>query len=214
MDKQVNTIYEKLSELFGSASCELNFKNSYELLVAVILSARCTDKRVNEITPNLFKKYSNILELSKAKIEDVEKIIYSCGFYKNKAKNIVNMAKDVQEKYKGVIPNNFEDLISLSGVGRKTANVVLSVGFKVDAIAVDTHVFRVSNRLGLVNAKTPIDCEKSLQKKIDKDKWGQIHHYLVLYGRYYCKAQNPMCKICKFKNFCLYKSGIFKDYKY
>lgn len=214
MDKQSSFIYEELNKIFGLASCELNFKNNYELLVAVILSARCTDKRVNEITPNLFKNYPSALNLASANIEDVEKLIYSCGFYKNKAKNLICMAKDLQKKFNGIVPDNFDDLVSLSGVGRKTANVVLSVGFKVDAIAVDTHVFRVSNRLGLVNAKTPIECEKGLQKKIDKNKWRQIHHYLVLYGRYYCKAQNPKCIDCKFKDFCLYNSGSYKDYKY
>lgn len=214
MDKQSSFIYNELNNLFGVASCELSFKNNYELLVAVILSARCTDKRVNQITPQLFEKYPTAKDLANAKQEDVEKIIYSCGFYKNKAKNIIAMAKDLSEKFNGEVPNNFENLVSLSGVGRKTANVVLSVGFKINAIAVDTHVFRVSNRLGLVNARTPIGCEKQLMKKIDKQKWGQIHHYLVLYGRYYCKAQNPNCENCAFKNFCLYKTKNFKDYKY
>lgn len=214
MDKQSKFIYEKLNNLFGVASCELNFKNNYELLVSVILSARCTDKRVNEITPKLFEIYPNALALSNAKQEDVEVLIYSCGFYKNKSKNIINMAKDLQKKFNGEVPNSFEDLVSLSGVGRKTANVVLNVGFKKDAIAVDTHVFRVSNRLGLVQARTPIDCERALQNRIDKDKWGQVHHYLVLFGRYYCKAQNPSCEDCFFKDFCLYNNGRYKDYKY
>lgn len=214
MDKLSNEVYTALNELFGVASCELNFKNNYELLVSVILSARCTDKRVNEITPNLFKSYPNAKFLAKAKQEDVEKIIYSCGFYKNKAKNIIAMAKDLVDKYDGVVPDEFDKLVALSGVGRKTANVVLSVGFKKQTIAVDTHVFRVSNRLGLAEAKTPIECEMALQKRIDKDKWAQIHHYLVLYGRYYCKAQNPSCENCKFSSFCLYKNGKVKDYKY
>ena len=214
MDKQSTCIYEHLNKLFGVASCELSFKNNFELLVAVILSARCTDKQVNKITPQLFEKFPDAMSLSQASLTEVERLIYSCGFYKNKAKSLVNMAKDLVQKFKGEVPNSYENLVSLKGVGRKTANVVLNVGFKKSAIAVDTHVFRVSNRLGLVSAKTPLECEKGLMKKFDKDKWGQIHHYLVLYGRYYCRSQNPKCDSCEFKNFCLYQTKNFKDFKY
>lgn len=204
--KTSNEIYNILYEKFGNASCELVFKNNYELIVAVILSARCTDKRVNIITKDLFLKYPTIESMANAKVEDLEKMIYSCGFYKNKAKNIISMAKDVVDNFGGVVPSEFEDLVSLSGVGRKTANVVMSVGFSKQAIAVDTHVFRVSNRLGLVNAKTPLECELTLQKKVEKDKWGQFHHFLVLFGRYVCKSQNPNCKECELYNYCKYQN--------
>ncbi|MBR1985270.1 MAG: endonuclease III, partial [Clostridia bacterium] len=172
---------------------------------AVILSARCTDKRVNIITKDLFKKYPTVFDLAKANVEELEKMIYSCGFYKNKAKNLIGMAKDVVEKFNGVVPSEFENLTTLSGVGRKTANVVMSVGFSKEAIAVDTHVFRVSNRLGLVSAKTPLECELGLQKVVEKNKWGQFHHFLVLFGRYNCKSQNPLCENCELSKFCNYK---------
>lgn len=197
-----NEIYETLMKRFGQAECELVHKNNYELIVAVILSARCTDKRVNQITKDLFKKYPDARSLAMAKQEGLEKDIYSCGFYKNKAKNLISMANDLINRFNGQVPENYEDLISLAGVGRKTANVVMFVGFKKPAIAVDTHVFRVSNRLGIVNAKTPLECELALQKKVDKEKWGNFHHLLVLFGRYICKSRNPYCKDCEFKSIC------------
>lgn len=202
MENNTTQIYNKLLNKFGSAGCELNFKNNYELIVAVILSARCTDKRVNIITQDLFKKYPTVQSLANADIKELERAIYSCGFYKNKAQNLIGMAKDVVTKFSGTIPSNFDELTSLSGVGRKTANVVMSVGFSKPAIAVDTHVFRVSNRLGIVNAKTPLDCELALQKAVDKDKWSTFHHYLVLFGRYTCKSQNPSCETCELKEHC------------
>ena len=197
-----NEIYETLMKRFGQAECELVHKNNYELIVAVILSARCTEKRVKQNTKNLFKKYPDARSLAMAKQEGLEKDIYSCGFYKNKAKNLISMANDLINRFNGQVPENYEDLISLAGVGRKTANVVMFVGFKKPAIAVDTHVFRVSNRLGIVNAKTPLECELALQKKVDKEKWGNFHHLLVLFGRYICKSRNPYCKDCEFKSIC------------
>ena len=205
MYKITNEIYDILFNKFGEAKCELDFKNNYELIVAVILSARCTDKRVNVITKDLFKKYPNVKSLANAKIEELEKMIYSCGFYKNKAKSLINMAKDVVEKFNGEVPSEFENLTSLSGVGRKTANVVMAVGFSKQAIAVDTHVFRVSNRLEIAKSKNPLECEKELQKNVEKDKWAQFHHFLVLFGRYVCKSQNPNCKECELLKFCKYK---------
>ena len=212
--KKSSQIYTLLETRFGQASCELNFKNNYELLVAVVLSARCTDKRVNIVTDELFSKYPTPKDLSAADEKDVEKIIYSCGFYKNKTKSIIALSQDIQQRFNGVVPDNYEGLISLRGVGRKTANVVLSVGFAKQAIAVDTHVFRLANRLGLANSKTPLECELSLQKKVDKDKWSQFHHYLVLFGRYICKSQNPNCNDCELKQFCKYNTKGFKDKKY
>lgn len=201
---KANAVYTRLSKEFGDAKCALAFNSMYELIVAVILSARCTDIRVNEITPILFKKYPTADSLSKAKEKDVEKIIYSCGFYKNKSKSIISMAKDVCLKFNGKVPSRYEDLISLRGVGRKTANVVLAVGFKKPAIAVDTHVFRVANRLGLVKAKTPLECELGLQKEINKSKWAKFHQLLILEGRYVCKARNPMCEKCVLKDLCTF----------
>lgn len=209
MNNKSSQIYNLLFNRFGQAGCELNFKNTYELIVAVILSARCTDKRVNVVTKELFNKYPTPKDLANANQIEVEKLIYSCGFYKNKTKNIIAMANDIVNKFNGIVPDNYEDLIQLAGVGRKTANVVLSVGFQKQAIAVDTHVFRVSNRLKLSTSKTPLECELQLQKKIDKDKWSSFHHYLVLFGRYVCKSQNPNCKDCELKTFC----GYFKNRK-
>jgi len=205
MHKITNEIYDILYKKFGEAKCELDFKNNYELIVAVILSARCTDKRVNIITKDLFKKYPDINSLANAKTEELEKMIYSCGFYKNKAKSLINMANDVVNKYNGEVPSEFEDLTTLAGVGRKTANVVMAVGFSKQAIAVDTHVFRVSNRLEIAKSKNPLECEKALQKNVEKEKWGQFHHFLVLFGRYVCKSQNPMCDGCELSSFCKYK---------
>jgi len=207
MKQRTKDIYSALVSRFGEAGCELEFKNNYELIVAVILSARCTDKRVNEITKDLFKKYPTPLSLSKARQEELEQDIYSCGFYHNKAKNLISMAKDLVSRFDSIVPNTYEDLLSLAGVGRKTANVVMSVGFAIPAIAVDTHVFRVSNRLAMVKAKTPIQCELSLQKAVDKDKWSRFHHLLVLFGRYVCSSQHPHCKDCELKAYC----SFYKD---
>ena len=204
MNENSIKIYKILEDKFGVASCELDFKNNYELVVAVILSARCTDKRVNVISKELFRKYPTVYDLAKANLDEVEKLIYSCGFYKNKSKSIVSMAKDIVENHGGEVPSDFDSLVSLAGVGRKTANVVLSVGFKKDAIAVDTHVFRVSNRLGLSHSKTSFECESQLKQAIDKDKWGRFHHYLVLFGRYTCSSRSPKCEVCELNELCKY----------
>ena len=201
---QAKDVFETLLQRFGDRGCELNFRNSYELIVAVILSARCTDKRVNIVTMNLFKHYQTPYDLANANFDELSKEIYSCGFYKNKARNLILMAKDLCERFSGKVPNNYQDLVSLAGVGRKSANVVLFVGFGVPAIAVDTHVFRVSNRLALVHAKTPLECELALQKLIDKSSWGKFHHLLVLFGRYICSSRSPACDDCEFKKKCPY----------
>ncbi len=202
--EKFDEIYLYLSDLFENAECELKFNSNYELLVAVILSAQCTDKRVNEVTKRLFlvaNTPSKMLELGQDKLE---KMIYSCGFYKNKAKNIINMSKALLEKFNGEVPEDIDDLLTLDGVGRKTANVVISTAFKGDAIAVDTHVFRVSNRLGLTNSTNPLDSEKQLMKVIPKDKWSDMHYKLVLFGRYNCKSRNPSCDTCKLTKYCKY----------
>ena len=202
MDTKANVIFERLEGRFKVANCELEFSSNFELLVAVMLSARCTDKKVNQVTKSLFKIYPTPICLANAKQEELEQAIYSCGFYKNKAKNLINMAKDLIERFDGQVPSNFDDLLSLSGVGRKTANVCLYVGFKKPAIAVDTHVFRLSNRLGLCKTKTPLDTELALQKLIDKKNWGEFHHLLVLFGRYVCKSQRPLCQECELRDLC------------
>lgn len=214
MKNKSNKIYSLLENRFGQASCELNFKNNFELIVAVVLSARCTDKRVNIVTKELFKKFPTPGALASADIKEVEKLIYSCGFYKNKSLAITSLAKDIVNKFNCVVPDTFEGLVSLSGVGRKTANVVLSVGFNKPTIAVDTHVFRLSNRLGLTEANNVLDCEKDLMKNVEKKKWSQFHHYLVLFGRYVCSSQSPKCNECELKEFCNYNKSSFKDKKY
>ena len=194
---------EYLEDLFPDAICELKFTNNFELLIAVILSAQCTDKRVNVVTKELFKELKtpqDFVEISQAELEQK---IYSCGFYHNKAKNIKACAKSLVENFGGVVPENYDDLLSLSGVGRKTANVVSSVAFGRNCIAVDTHVLRVSNRLGFTKSLNPNICEKDLVKrfKINLDK---LHYRMVLFGRYYCKAQKPECEGCGLKGECLH----------
>ena len=196
-----------LTELYKNAKCELDFSNNYQLIVAVILSAQCTDKRVNSITPKLFNIYPTVNHLANANIRELENIILPCGFYHNKAKNLINMATDVVNKFGGKIPNNKADLVSLAGVGEKTANVVLATAFNIPAIAVDTHVFRVSNRLGLTNANTVEKTQKQLEKRINKSSWIGLHYALVLHGRYVCKAKNPQCANCQLQNSC-------KHYRY
>lgn len=192
---------EYLQELFPNAACELNFNNNFELLIAVILSAQCTDKRVNEVTKDLFKTLKTPQDFVKISQEELEQKIYSCGFYRNKAKNIKSCCKSLVENFGGVVPENYEDLLSLSGVGRKTANVVSSTAFNKNCIAVDTHVLRVSNRLGFTKSKNPNICERDLVKRF-KNELGSLHHTMVLFGRYYCKAQKPQCETCKLKNEC------------
>lgn len=178
-----------LDKLFPYPVCELKFSNNFELLIAVILSAQCTDKRVNKITPILFKKYKTPNDFAVAEQKDIEKLIYSCGFYTVKSKAIISASNDIVNKFNGEVPNEFDKLTSLRGVGRKTANVVMSVAFSKPAIAVDTHVFRVSKRLELTNAKNVLECEKDLMELFDKKDWSKLHYQMVLYGRYYCKAR-------------------------
>ncbi len=192
-----------LNEMFPEPKCELEFQNNFQLLIAVILSAQCTHKRVNIVTKELFKKYNSPKDFASIKQEELENEIKSCGFYHNKAKNIISASKDIVNRFNGEVPNNVEDLMSLAGVGKKTANVVFAVGFGGDAIAVDTHVFRVSNRLG-IESKNPLECEEKLMKILPKKDWSKIHHQLVLFGRYFCKAIKPNCKECELNDICKY----------
>ncbi|MBP3345375.1 MAG: endonuclease III [Clostridia bacterium] len=195
-------IIEKLNELFPDPKCELEYNTHYQLLVAVILSAQCTDKRVNIVTRELFKDYGTPEQMIKLTQEELEEKIHSCGFYHNKAKNILSMTKDLLEKFDGQVPNDLDKMQTLAGVGRKTANVVIAEAFKGHAIAVDTHVLRVSNRLGFVKTDSPLVCEKALMQKFDRKDWSKLHLQLVHFGRYVCKAQSPNCKNCPFEKIC------------
>lgn len=191
-----------LERTYPHAETALEYGNPFELLIAVILSAQCTDARVNMTTPALFKRYPTPEKLARARQEDVEKIIKSCGFYRMKAKNIISCARDLAEKHGGEVPKNREDLEALAGVGRKSASVVLSIVFEEPAIAVDTHVFRVSHRLGLTLGKTPLDVEQDLQKMVPRPKWRHAHHWLILHGRAICKAPVPVCGVCPVNKIC------------
>ena len=193
-----------LKELYPNPDSELEYKSAFELLIAVILSAQCTDARVNKVTKVLFQKYDTPKALANANQAEVERIVYSCGFYHNKAKNLIECSRDILQKFDGKVPNNLEYMQQLAGVGRKTANVVYSLWFGGDAIAVDTHVFRVSNRLGIAKGKTPLEVEEQLMQNFDKAEWSKLHYRLVLFGRYHCKSQNQDCANCGMKEFCKY----------
>ena len=198
-------IYDILLDMFPDAHCELNYSNVYELTVAVMLSAQTTDKAVNLITPNLFKHYPTIFDLSKASLKDVENDIKRIGLYHNKAINIINMAKIVVEKYYGEIPGNLDELKSLPGIGQKTANVVLTEWFKVPRIPVDTHVERVSKRLDIVNNDASvIQVENTLMSLMPEENYHMGHHLLLFLGRYHCLSRNPKCDGCPLKKYCIY----------
>lgn len=213
VNKNVCAIMKKLDSLFEDAVCELHYSTHFELLVAVILSAQCTDKRVNMVTDELFKTHNKPQDFVDISLEELEQKIHSCGFYRNKAKSIKNASKDIVERFNGKVPSNFEELLSLSGVGRKTANVIISEAFKGAALAVDTHVLRVSNRLGLANTKDPNKCEVVLKQTFPKKHWSKLHYQMVLFGRYHCKAIKPNCEGCKFEDICRYKSQKFDKIK-
>ncbi|MFA8450036.1 MAG: endonuclease III [Bacteroidales bacterium] len=191
------------SENKPDADTELNYSTPFELLVAVILSAQCTDKRVNIITPKLFEKFPDSKALSFAKFEDVYDLIKSCTYPNNKTKHLIGMAKGIEHTFKGEVPSTIEELQTLPGVGRKTANVIASVIFNKPAMAVDTHVYRVSARIGLTNgAKTVLETEKQLVAHIPEELIPRAHHWLILHGRYICLARNPKCSECGLKDFC------------
>ncbi len=194
-------IVERLSGVFTDKPA-LNFSTPYQLLVAVILSAQCTDARVNKVTEVLFEKYPTPQDILSLSQEELEGYIFSCGLYKSKASHILSATKDILQKFGGQVPSNLENLRSLAGVGRKTANVVYSVAFKGDAIAVDTHVFRVSNRIGLVCAQNELKTEMGLMDILEKSDWSRAHHYLIYLGRSFCKSQNPNCAECPIADLC------------
>ncbi len=191
-----------LAKEFPYPKSELNFKNEYQLLISVILSAQCTDKKVNQVTPELFKAFADFKALGKAKITEVEKIIKPINYYITKSKNLIQTGRIVTEKYNGEIPKNHEELITLAGVGRKTANVVLGELGVIHTLPVDTHVMRVSKRLGLSSGKNPDKVEAELKIQFKSDMWRNLHHWLILHGRKICKAQSPNCTDCKLNKIC------------
>ena len=192
----------ELEKLYPNAKPALRYQTPYELLVAVILSAQCTDERVNKVTAVLFEKYSTPEKMVTLSQSELERYIFSCGFYRMKAEHILSASKDILEKFGGEVPNTVESLMSLAGVGKKTANVVYSVAFGGAAIAVDTHVFRVSNRLGLAKGKTPLEVEAGLNKVIKKSDWSKAHHWLIYHGRQVCHSQKPNCEGCTLNGVC------------
>ncbi len=202
MQEKTEKIIKILSEKYPDAKSELIFENTFQLLVAVILSAQCTDKRVNNVTPTLFAKAPTAAALADLPTDELEKLIFSCGFYRAKAQHLKTMAKELVERFDGNVPDDIDSLRTLAGVGRKTANVVYAVGFGGQAIAVDTHVFRVANRLGLAHAKDVLNTEKQLMAAIDNNLWSDCHHYILLHGRYVCKSKRPSCGECPLTEYC------------
>ena len=191
-----------LGERYAGARPALQYSTAYELLVAVILSAQCTDARVNLVTAELFKEHDTPEKMLSLSQEELEKYILSCGLYRSKAAHILSASRDIAEKFGGRVPESFSDLKSLAGVGQKTANVVSAVWFDKDAIAVDTHVFRVSNRLGLAHANTPLKTEEQLKKAIPQEDWSKAHHWLIYHGRQVCHSQKPDCAACPLAKVC------------
>ncbi|MFL8712989.1 endonuclease III [Clostridioides sp. GD02377] len=207
-DKDVNKILDELEKLYPDATCELNYGTAFELLIATILSAQCTDVRVNKVTSELFKKYNTARDFANLSIEEISKEIKSCGLYKSKSQKIKDTSEQLCELYDGEVPDSLEKLVKLPGVGRKTAGVVLSNAFNQPAIAVDTHVFRVTNRIGIVDEPNPQKTEFALMEAIPKERWSHSHHVLIFHGRRMCKARNPECGDCPIKEDCNYYKEI------
>lgn len=205
--KKIVEILDRLRTAYPEAECALTHQNTYELLIAVVLSAQTTDKSVNKVSGSLFAAYPTPAELAQAQQQDVIAIIKTIGMYKTKSKNIIALAQQLQERFDGKVPDQYDDLVSLPGVGRKTANVVLSVGFGQQRIAVDTHVFRVSNRIGLVSEKDVLKTELALMKALPEDRWTEAHHSLIFHGRNCCSARNPACESCVIAELCK-KAGV------
>ena len=198
-----NEILDILEEMFPDAHCELIHETPFQLVIAVALSAQTTDAAVNKVTPALFERYPDAYALAQAPIEEIEQLIHNIGLYRNKAKNIQQCAKQIVELFDGEVPHTMKELTMLSGVGRKSANVVMSVAFDIPAIAVDTHVERVSKRLGLAKPEDSVlAVEQKLKRKLPKDRWNKAHHLFIFFGRYFCTARNPKCEQCSFKAIC------------
>lgn len=206
MTKERIEVLKQLNIMFPDAKGELDYNNAFELLVAVVLSAQTTDIAVNVVTKDLFSTYPTPKALAAAKVEDVMGIINKIGLYKVKSKNIINLSQMILNDFKGEVPKTREDLVKLPGVGRKTANVVLSIIFDIPAIAVDTHVNRVSKRLGLAPLDASVlEVEESLMSSFDKEHWQKLHHQLIFFGRYHCKSRNPNCKTCPLVDICVFE---------
>lgn len=192
--------------MFPSARCELFYSKDYELVIAVMLSAQTTDKSVNAVTPILFDKYPSLEDLNNAPLEDIEEILKPIGLYKNKAKNLKGIVKDLLERFNGKVPSNKDELMTLPGVGNKTAGVIRAEIFQIPDLPVDTHILRISKRLNLAKKEDePIDVERKLKKLIPEERWIKSHHQLIHFGRYFCTARNPQCKNCKISDMCTNK---------
>jgi endonuclease-3 len=201
---KIQKVLSLLSEKYHRSNTALEFNNTFQLLVSTMLAAQSTDKQVNNITRALYQELPDVSAYTNLTLSELSEKIKSVGLYRNKARNILAMANMIKQKYNGKVPPNREELMKLPGVGRKTANVVLSVGFNQDAIAVDTHVFRVSNRIGLAQGKNVKETEYQLMDNIPKKNWSNAHHWLIWHGRRICKAQRPLCGECFLKNYCEY----------
>ncbi|MBT2754942.1 endonuclease III [Mesobacillus foraminis] len=200
---QIRYCLDEMGRMFPEAHCELNHSNPFELVIAVALSAQCTDALVNKVTKNLFEKYKTPEDYLGVPLEELQQDIRSIGLFRNKAKNIQKLCRMLLDDYGGIVPEDRDELTKLPGVGRKTANVVVSVAYGVPAIAVDTHVERVSKRLGFCRWKDSVlEVEKSLMKKVPEEEWSVTHHRMIFFGRYHCKAQNPQCEICPLLEVC------------
>ncbi|WP_461200622.1 endonuclease III [Anoxybacillus sp. TBDG-1] len=201
--QQIRYCLDEMANMFPNAHCELVHRNSFELLIAVVLSAQCTDALVNKVTKQLFEKYKTPEDYVSVPLEELQQDIRSIGLYRNKAKNIQQLCRILIEQYNGEVPKSRDELMKLPGVGRKTANVVVSVAFGIPAIAVDTHVERVSKRLGICRWKDSVlEIEETLMRKIPKEEWSVTHHRLIFFGRYHCKAQSPKCDVCPLLHLC------------
>ena len=206
MKTNINPLLNYLDELFPSARCELFYSKDYELVIAVMLSAQTTDKSVNSVTPILFNKYPSLIQLNNAPIEDIEEILKPIGLYKNKAKNLKGIVKDLLERFNGIVPSDKDELMTLPGVGNKTAGVIRAEIFQIPDLPVDTHILRISKRLNLAKKDDePIDVERKLKKLIPEERWIKSHHQLIHFGRYFCTARNPQCKNCKISDMCINK---------
>ena len=206
---EINSLFKNLSREIKNPKSDLKYKNKFTLLVSVVLSAQCTDVNVNNVTKNIYPKYNKPEHFVKLGRKKIEKLIKSIGLFRNKAKSVYLLSKQLIEKHNGKVPKNFDDLLALPGVGRKTANVVLNEGFGLSTIAVDTHIFRVSNRTGLASGKNPDQVEQALYKVVPKKYLKDSHHLLLLHGRYTCKARAPSCKTCVIIKYCNYKNKEF-----
>lgn len=204
---RADDIIDQLKKDYPDAHCELDYGSDFQLLVAVILSAQCTDKRVNLVTKELFKTHNKPVDFATAEQETIEKLIHSCGFYRAKAKSLISASTDILARFGGEVPRTVDELLTLRGVGRKTANVMMSVAFGEPAMAVDTHVFRTSHRLGLSDKPTPEGVEKDLVAELSEDSLTAAHHLLIFHGRYRCHSRNPECDRCTLTEKCKYYKG-------